>query len=238
MVYSAIFVKLHRLHRIFQVKLKSTGSKYRRKSMKPFQPAYVDVYSTLWITAGLICVQVFISIVLIVYDPPNPSPVYPERNNDNLKKCSYQASTFFISHLYPSGLIFVSTFYAIKTRKLPENFNETKAIGFAMYSTCIMWLLSIPLYFGVRYEQNHTKAHLYAIVVTMSGFIILACIFIPKTYIILLKPHKNKEEQPVRMTGIRQKPSIVQFSKQDDVIESPIQNVNDHKLCSKCKSEI
>jgi hypothetical protein len=33
--------------------------------------------------------------------------------------------------------IFLCTWYAFKTRKIPENFNEAKYIGFTMYSTCI-----------------------------------------------------------------------------------------------------
>ena len=45
-------------------------------------------------------------------------------------------------------LITVCTFYAIKTRKVPENFNEAKFIGFTMYTTCIIWLAFVPLYFG------------------------------------------------------------------------------------------
>ena len=33
-------------------------------------------------------------------------------------------------------------------RKIPENFNESKFIGFTMYTTCIIWLAFVPLYFG------------------------------------------------------------------------------------------
>ena len=42
------------------------------------------------------------------------------------------------------------TMYAFKTRKIPENFNEAKYIGFTMYSTCIVWLAFIPIYFGTN----------------------------------------------------------------------------------------
>ncbi len=54
-------------------------------------------------------------------------------------------------------LITVCTVYAIKTRKVPENFNEAKFIGFTMYTTCIIWLAFVPLYFGTgnSYEVMH-----------------------------------------------------------------------------------
>lgn len=40
------------------------------------------------------------------------------------------------------------TLYAFKTRKIPANFNEAKYIGFTMYSTCIVWLAFVPIYFS------------------------------------------------------------------------------------------
>lgn len=33
-------------------------------------------------------------------------------------------------------------------RNLPENFNEAKFIGFTMYTTCIIWLAFLAIYFG------------------------------------------------------------------------------------------
>ena len=55
-------------------------------------------------------------------------------------------------------LIVLCTIYAFKTRKIPENFNEAKHIGFAMYSTCIVWLAFIPIFFGTNndYKVRYT----------------------------------------------------------------------------------
>jgi hypothetical protein len=33
-------------------------------------------------------------------------------------------------------------------RNVPENFNEAKFIGFAMYCTCVIWIAFVPIYFG------------------------------------------------------------------------------------------
>ena len=44
--------------------------------------------------------------------------------------------------------IWISPFrYAFKTRKCPENFNEAKFIGFTMYTTCIIWLAFLPIFY-------------------------------------------------------------------------------------------
>ena len=39
-------------------------------------------------------------------------------------------------------------------RKIPENFNEAKYIGFTMYSTCIVWLAFIPIFFGANHDYQ------------------------------------------------------------------------------------
>jgi metabotropic X receptor len=47
---------------------------------------------------------------------------------------------------YPILLVIVCTAYAIITRKIPEAFNESKHIGFTMYTTCIIWLAFVVIY--------------------------------------------------------------------------------------------
>ena len=53
-----------------------------------------------------------------------------------------------IAFSYPILLVIVCTFYAVLTRKIPEAFNESKFIGFSMYTTCVVWLAFIPIYFS------------------------------------------------------------------------------------------
>ena len=54
-------------------------------------------------------------------------------------------------------LILLCTVYAVKTRKIPSNFNEAKYIGFTMYSTCIVWLAFIPIFFGTNHDYTVSK---------------------------------------------------------------------------------
>ena len=244
MIYSALLIKLNRVHRIFQFKLETKKVKSNPKSKKPFHPSYVSVYSTLWITAGLIFIQLLISTILVLYDPPKSLPVYPDphnpevsiRKNDTLMECQYPTTTLTISHLYFWALMVACTYYAVQTRKLPENFNETKSIGFAMYSTCILWMLSIPTYFVARDHSDYdTRIHLYAITVSISGFIILACIFIPKAYIILCKPEKNKDEH-VRISGYNFEQSSIKLN-EEPVYDTPTERSGEQFICSKCKDK-
>ena len=52
-------------------------------------------------------------------------------------------------------LIALCTFYAVNTRNVPANFNEAKYIGFAMYTTCVIWIAFVPLYFGSNNKVKH-----------------------------------------------------------------------------------
>ncbi|KAK4328395.1 hypothetical protein Pmani_001220 [Petrolisthes manimaculis] len=78
------------------------------------------------------------------------------------------------------------TVYAVKTRNLPENFNEAKFIGFSMYTTCVIWLAWIPIYFG----SNH-KIICMSMCTSLSAMVTLVLLFFPKLYIILFRPEKN-----------------------------------------------
>lgn len=49
---------------------------------------------------------------------------------------------------YSLLLMATCTVYAIKARGVPETFNEAKPVGFTMYTTCIIWLAFVPIFFG------------------------------------------------------------------------------------------
>ena len=65
-------------------------------------------------------------------EPPGTRMAYPQRDQTSLK-CKMEDSSFLISQIFNVTLIAVCTVYAVKTRKIPENFNESKFIGFTMY---------------------------------------------------------------------------------------------------------
>lgn len=90
-------------------------------------------------------------------------------------------------------VLFISllcTHYSYKGRRLPDNFNEAKYIGFSMY----ILLLSALLYFPVEFALEGWYVNIVAcisILVTSFGF--LGCMFGPKLYIILCQPEQNTE---------------------------------------------
>ena len=138
MTYSSLLTKTNRISRIFE----SARTSARR-------PPFISPKSQILITMLMIVIQVVITAVWFILEPPGVRHYHPNGKLDEIVlKCHVKDESFLISLTYNMLLIIICTVYAVKTRKIPENFNESKFIGFTMYTTCIIWLAFVPIYFG------------------------------------------------------------------------------------------
>ncbi|XP_076754534.1 metabotropic Glutamate Receptor [Xylocopa sonorina] len=177
-VYGALLTKTNRIARIFD-----------SASRSAVRPRYISPTSQVCIAAALIALQVVLTLVWMIIEPPGTRFSYPDRKQVILK-CNIQDMSFLFSQLYNALLIVVSTVYAVKTRKIPENFNESKFIGFIMYSTCIIWLAFVPIYFGTG-NAHETQITTLCVTISLSATVTLVCLYSPKVYIIVFQPDKN-----------------------------------------------
>lgn len=105
----------------------------------------------------------------------------------------HSSSLGFSLHIAINGyLVLISaicTIHAFKVRKLPENFNEARYIGFAMY----ILLLSTIAYFPVDFAGLESQSVTIVTCVTtlVSSYGLLGCMFAPKLYVILVHPEQN-----------------------------------------------
>ncbi|UYV70894.1 GRM4 [Cordylochernes scorpioides] len=175
--YSAIFTKTNRISRIFN---------RDRFSIK--RPNYTSPRSQVIISLALVSVQLVFAVILLAVEPPSIKEVYMPRSV--VLQCGISSISLVISLIYNMILIALCTAYAFKTRKIPENFNEAKYIGFTMYSTCIVWLAFIPIYFGTKNDFRIQIACL-CMCISISATVALGCFFTPKVYIVLCQPYKN-----------------------------------------------
>ncbi|RWS07779.1 metabotropic glutamate receptor-like protein [Dinothrombium tinctorium] len=138
LIYGALLTKTNRISRIFDS---------ARKSAR--RPSFISPRSQVIITMILVSIQILATGIWFVLEPPGTRVYVPEeKRNEAILKCKVKDSSFLVSLVYNMFLITTCTVYAVKTRKIPENFNESKFIGFTMYTTCIIWLAFVPIYFG------------------------------------------------------------------------------------------
>ncbi|KAA0203144.1 hypothetical protein HAZT_HAZT005315 [Hyalella azteca] len=145
--YSAIFTKTNRISRIFNRGVKSIK-----------RPSYTSPRSQILICFGLVGCQLLGVVAWLVVEPPTTKELYPDRMMAVLS-CGTSSITLILSLGYNMILILLCTIYAFKTRKIPENFNEAKYIGFTMYSTCIVWLAFVPIYFSTTRDYKASTSN-------------------------------------------------------------------------------
>ncbi|KAG8197940.1 hypothetical protein JTE90_020316 [Oedothorax gibbosus] len=121
-------------------------------------------------------------------------------------KCSIRDSSFLVSLIYNMLLITICTVYAVKTRKIPENFNESKFIGFTMYTTCIIWLAFVPIYFGTG-NSFEVQITTLCVSTSLSAYVALFCLFSPKVYIIIFHPDKNVRKLTMNSATYKRAPT-------------------------------
>ncbi|MEE6501100.1 hypothetical protein FKM82_004065 [Ascaphus truei] len=161
-----------------------TADQSRWVIMKPLYQKIVGV-------TGLV-IEVGICTAYLIMMPPW---VYKNMESQNVKiilECNEGSIEFLCSmfgfDVFLAILCFITAFIA---RKLPDNFNEAKFITFGMLVFFIVWISFVPAYLSTR-GKFKVAVEIFAILA--SSFGLLGCIFVPKSYIILLKPERNTEE--------------------------------------------
>ncbi|XP_029442843.1 LOW QUALITY PROTEIN: vomeronasal type-2 receptor 1-like [Rhinatrema bivittatum] len=168
----------------------------------------------------------------LLYAPPwlLLSPPFPELSTEfNNEKiifgCNEGQNFFFLLHAGVHGLLAtVSFIVAFLARNLPGSFNEAKhSSRLVCFVFVSVWLSFIPAYLSTH-GKYMVAVEIFAILCSSAG--LLACIFFPKCYIILLRPDRNTKEylRPKTSTGSPQMSCILKswsmdaFSRAGDII--------------------
>uniref|UniRef100_A0A7N8XWS1 Glutamate receptor, metabotropic 4 n=1 Tax=Mastacembelus armatus TaxID=205130 RepID=A0A7N8XWS1_9TELE len=186
--YAALLTKTNRIYRIFE-----------QGKMSVSAPRFISPASQLVITFSLISVQLLGVCIWFGVDPSQAIIDYEDQRTANPKmargvlKCDISDLSLICLLGYSMLLMVTCTVYAIKTRGVPETFNEAKPIGFTMYTTCIVWLAFIPIFFGTSQsaEKMYIQTTTLTISVSLSASVSLGMLYMPKVYVVLFHPEQN-----------------------------------------------
>ncbi|XP_029361903.1 metabotropic glutamate receptor 4-like [Echeneis naucrates] len=186
--YAALLTKTNRIYRIFE-----------QGKMSVSAPRFISPASQLVITFSLISMQLLGVCIWFGVDPSQAIIDYEDQRTANPKiargvlKCDISDLSLICLLGYSMLLMVTCTVYAIKTRGVPETFNEAKPIGFTMYTTCIVWLAFIPIFFGTSQsaEKMYIQTTTLTISVSLSASVSLGMLYMPKVYVVLFHPEQN-----------------------------------------------
>lgn len=153
--YAALLTKTNRIYRIFE-----------QGTMSVSAPRFISPASQLVITFTLASVQLLGVCIWFGVDPSKAIIDYEDQRTSNpvlargVLKCDISDLSLICLLGYSMLLMVTCTVYAIKTRGVPETFNEAKPIGFTMYTTCIIWLAFIPIFFGTSQSTEKVSSQL------------------------------------------------------------------------------
>ena len=195
---TVLFFKTMRITGVFEID----------KVAQLFTPFFKTVTRQTIFISSMNSVMITLAVLWMSIDPPRREKIIRSDKYIFLVCKPFYTNTGFSLFIavctYTLTVALLCTYYAFKARGIPDNFNETKYIGFSMY----IFLLSSLAYYPVAFTFESWYVTLVSCSTTLvTSFGLLCCMFGPKVYVLLFHPQQNTLE------SVRTQVSQYSFSK-------------------------
>ena len=173
--FGAMLVKLSRIHRIFN-----------RKKVSVKLPHFIDWKSQLVFTAIIVSFQLLIGTVWLIVEHPGVT----ELVHSDFIELRCQANPYAglsVSLAYNFLLLIGCIYLAIRTRKVPADYNETRFIHITVFSVCVIWLAFLPVYYSTTLLHPTIYISSQIVAIFMTATCLVVFLIIPKLYLLIVK---------------------------------------------------
>ena len=178
--FGAILLKLIRIYRIF----------INRKVAKK-KPLFIDWKAQLVFVGIIVAFQILIGTVWLIVEKPGVSDIV--ENEQIVQRCRAQPYIgTSVSLAYNLSLLVGCICFAILTRKVPADFNETRFLYLTVFSMCVIWVAFLPIHYSTAELQPTIYKYSQIEALFMTATCLVIFLIVPKLYLVVVK--KQREE--------------------------------------------